>query len=180
MVADVEADNARRELTKAGWEFFPGATWPSSVAAHVIAAGHAGVLEYIGHADDHRHTITRYCTHGVWRYEPRFSLPWAREKQIRQLEATCPCPLRMLVSEFYPASSADGLRRTWRPEMRAWLGAYLARQRECGKCTPTLRLATELSADGQPIEAFAILVHDEARCPVRSELVTTRLKQQPA
>lgn len=177
-VKDDRTISVTRELVKAGWEFNPGVAWPGAVAARVVAAGHAGVLEYVGRPHrgrcevPHDHTVTRYCSHGVWRHEKRASLPWTRAKQISLLGEVCPCPLRMIVSEFHPVTAADELRRTWQPETRAWLGDYLARQPDCA-CTPLLRLVTPLGSDGQPLEVLAIVIHDARRCPVRSEMVTT-------
>lgn len=168
------ADGATRELMKAGWEFNPGVAWPRAVAARVVAAGHAGVLEYVGRPHDgrcevpHYHTVTHYCSHGVWRHEKGASLPWTRAKQTSLLGEVCPCPLRRIVSEFHQVTAADELRRTWHLEMRAWLDDYLARQPDCA-CTPLLLLETPLGSNGQPLEVLAIVTHDARPCPVRIE-----------
>jgi hypothetical protein len=171
-------NSATRELMNAGWQFHPGVAWPGTVAARVVAAGHAGVLEYVGRPHEgrceipHDHTVTRYCSHGVWRCETASAWPWTRAKQARLLGEVCPHPLRMIVSEFHPVTAADDLRRTWQPEMRAWLGDYLSQQPNCA-CTPILRLGSSLGPDGQPEEALAVVVHDGRRCSIRGEPVTT-------
>lgn len=167
-----------RELMKAGWDFFPDRAWPSAVAQGVVAAGHAGVLEYVGRPHGgrceipHDHTITRYCSHGVWRREKASALPWRRANQVRLLGDVCSHPLRMIVSEFHPVRAADEVRRTWQPEMRAWLADYLSRQPDCA-CTPLIRLGTPLGPDGEPVEVWAIVVHDVSRCPIRGEMVSS-------
>lgn len=70
-----------------------------------------------------------------------------------------------------PVSAADDVRRTMHPEMRTWLGKYLARQPACG-CPPLLRLGTSLGADGQPSEMVVVIIHDGTRCPLSGEPVT--------
>jgi hypothetical protein len=167
-------NSAERELLKSGWDFYPDTAWPSLVAASVVAAGHAGVLEFIGRAHagpceiPHYHTITRYCSHGVWRREKGSALPWRRAKEVRLLGEVCAHPLRMIVSEFHPVQAAGEVSRTWKPEMRAWLGDYLSRQPDCA-CTPLIRLGTPFGSDGQPVELLAIVIHDADRCPIRAE-----------
>lgn len=171
---------AAQQLLSAGWDFNPGEMPPQKTLARAIAAGHAGVLEYMGQPHrgschvPHDHAVHRYCRHGAWHLRNAVKLPWQRSAHAWWLEQVCPCPLRIVVSEFHPASAADEMRRTLEPAMNEWLGSYIAQQPAC-QCIPLLRLGSVLGEQGLPVEVMAVLYHDQATCAVPSEPIVTRV-----
>jgi len=123
------AGTAAQQLLTAGWEFIRGEMPPQMTLASAIAAGQAGVLEYMGQPHrgschvPHDHAVHRYCRHGAWHLRDAVTWPWQRSAHTRWLEEVCPCPLRIVVSEFHPVGAADKMRRTLEPPMNEWLGS---------------------------------------------------------